>query len=141
MSGPSAPAPLQPSAILKQLFLMSWLWAVFAGFYLVAYVFWVPHLFANLAVVVVVGAVTFVLGASLLADGFGRALQLQTSQPPQLQVPFLRLRRLLGGIVLLGYILVYLPPSGRIVAHWPLDLAITVVAGIVMVVYAVVDQG
>jgi hypothetical protein len=117
---------------------MTWLWAIFAGFYLVAYVFWVPHLFSNVSVVVSVGTATLVVGLSLLADGFRRALQLQG--PTRLRsVPFERARRTVGGLMLLAYLLVYLPPQGRVVAHWPLDLAITAVSGGMMVVYGLMN--
>jgi hypothetical protein len=124
---------------LKQILLMTWLWSIFAGFYLVAYGFWVPRLFSSLPVVVLVILVTLGLGGSILADGFSRALQLQTGTSPK-AVPFVRARQLLGGLVLLAYLSVYLPPGGRIVAHWPLDLAITVLSGVMMVAYAVANK-
>jgi hypothetical protein len=123
----------------EQVFLMSWLWAVLAGFYLVAYVFWVPRLFSSLPLVIVVAAVTLVVGAGLLQDGFLRAIELQTGRKVS-ALPLRRVRRLVGGALLLGYLLVYLPPQGRIVAHWPLDLAITAVSGVVMIVYGVLDR-
>ena len=130
---------MTPSALAKQVFLMTWLWAIFAGFYLVAYVFWVPRLFSGLARRTgVVAAVTLVLGAGFLLDGFLRALELQTSSPMR-AVPLRRIRRFLGGALLLGYLLVYLPPQGRVVAHWPLDLAITLVSGVIMVVYGIMN--
>ena len=124
---------------LKQILLMTWLWSIFAGFYLVAYAFWVPRLFSSLIVVALVILVTLALGGSILADGFSRALQLQTGAS-QKAVPFVRARQLLGGLVLLAYLSVYLPPGGRIVAHWPLDLAITVLSGVMMVAYAVANK-
>lgn len=124
---------------LKQIFLMTWLWSVFAGFYLVAYAFWVPRLFSSLIVVAFVILVTLALGFSLLADGFSRALQLQSGAAPK-AIPFVRGRQLLGGLVLLAYLSVYIPPGGRIVAHWPLDLAITVVSGAIMVAYAIANK-
>ncbi|MDA4135835.1 MAG: hypothetical protein OK449_02390 [Thaumarchaeota archaeon] len=129
---------MTPSALVKQVFLMTWLWAIFAGFYLVAYIFWVPRLFGSLPVILAVAAVTLLFGAGFLLDGFLRALQLQTSSPMR-TVPLIRVRRILGGALLLGYLLVYLPPQGRIVAHWPLDLAITAVSGVIMIVYGVAD--
>ncbi len=119
---------------LKQVFLMTWLWSIFAGFYLVAYAFWVPGLFASPLVVVLVIAATLALGGSFLVDGFSAALQLQTGRAPK-PVPFVRARRLLGGVALLSYSAVYLPRGGRIVAHWPLDLAITLVAGVMLIAY------
>jgi hypothetical protein len=54
-------------------------------------------------------------------------------------IPLRRVRRFLGGALLLAYLLVYLPPQGRIVAHWPLDLAITLVSGAIMVIYGIVN--
>jgi hypothetical protein len=124
---------------LKQVLLMTWLWSIFAGFYLVAYAFWVPRLFSSLPVVVLVVLVTLALGGTILADGFSRAMQLQTGAALK-AVPFVRARWAIGGLVLLAYVSVYLPPTGRIVAHWPLDLAITVVSGVVMLAYAVANK-
>ncbi|MGI0092105.1 MAG: hypothetical protein ACREBS_10380 [Nitrososphaerales archaeon] len=121
---------------IRRLFLMTWLWVIFAGFYLVAYAFWVPSLFSNLAVMIAVLVVTLVLGASQLLDGFRRAIQLQYAEVSR-SLPFKRVWQFLAGIVLLGYVLVYVPPSGRIVAHWPLDLGITIVSGIVIIVYSI----
>jgi hypothetical protein len=129
---------LTPSLLIKQVFQMTWLWAIFAGFYLVAYVFWVPRLFSSLPVIVAVAAVTLLLGAGFLLDGFLKALELQTAAPMRV-IPLRRVRRILGGAVLLGYLLVYLSPQGRVVAHWPLDLAITLVSGVIMVVYGIVN--
>jgi hypothetical protein len=122
----------------KQVFLMSWLWSIFAGFYLVAYVFWVPSLFVSLAEVIVVAAVTLVVGAGLLQDGFLKAIELQMGTKLR-PLPLRRLRRFVGGAMLLGYLGVYLPPQGRVVAHWPLDLAITAVSGVIMVVYGIMN--
>ena len=59
--------------------------------------------------------------------------------PSQRALPDKRFWRVAGGLLLLAYVSVYLPASGRVVAHWPLDLAITVVAGMVMVAYAIAD--
>jgi len=123
----------------KQIFLMTWLWSIFAGFYLVAYAFWVPRLFTSLPVVLLAIAVTLALGGSLLIDGFSRAMQLQNGRALR-RVPFIRPRQLLGGLVLLAYLSVYLPSGGRIVAHWPLDLAITAVSGAAMVAYAITNK-
>jgi len=133
-------APTTPTTgLLTRVFLMTWLWAIFAGFYLVAYAFWVPHLFSSLAAIVVLIAITLALGFGLLYDGFEAALALDEGEPIT-PLPGRRVRRLLGGFVLLLYLSVYLPPSGRIVAHWPLDLAITVVSGVVMIVYGVINK-
>jgi hypothetical protein len=124
---------------LKQIFLMTWLWSIFAGFYLVAYAFWIPRLFSSLPIVVLAILVTLALGGSILADGFSRAMQLQTGAVTRV-VPFVRARQLLGGLVLLAYVSVYLPPGGRIVAHWPLDLAITVLSGVILVAYGITGK-
>jgi len=123
---------------IKRIFLLRWLWSIFSGFYLVAYTFWVPTLFSDLPLKISVFVVTLIVGAGLVMDGFLRAMELEksTSMPA---LPFRRVWRILGGIFLLGYLLVYIPPQGRIVAHWPLDLAITLVGGLVMLAYAVLD--
>jgi hypothetical protein len=127
-------------SLIKKIFLMRWLWAIFAGFYLVAYAFWVPALFDNFSFVVLVIALTLILGLSLLADGFSRALELEyRDRLPAL--PFRRAREALGAVFLFGYLLVYIPPGGRIVAHWPLDMAITLLAAAVMLAYAIWDIG
>jgi len=130
---------MSPYAILRQIFSMTWLWAIFAGFYLVAYVFWVPRLFSNLPLVILVAGVTLVVGAGLLEDGFLGAMRLQSGTAIR-PLPLRRFRRFAGGALLLGYVSVYIPSQGRIVAHWPLDLAITLASGIVMLGYGVLDR-
>lgn len=127
------------TGLATRVFLMTWLWAIFAGFYLVAYAFWVPHLFSSIVAIIAVIAVTLVLGFGLLYDGFEAALGLDEGRPIT-PLPGRRARRFLGGLVLLAYVAVYIPPTGRIVAHWPLDLAITVVSGVVMIVYGIINK-
>jgi len=53
-------------------FKTTWLWSIFAGFYLVACSFWLPSLFSSLVVVIPAAALTLVLGLSFLYDGFRR---------------------------------------------------------------------
>ncbi|MDA4114106.1 MAG: hypothetical protein OK474_08680 [Thaumarchaeota archaeon] len=127
------------TSLLVRIFLLTWLWSIFAGFYLAAYTFWVPTLFTNLLIVIPLVTVTLILGFGLLYDGFGTALTLGGGSPGR-ALPAKRLWRLTGGLFLLAYFSVYLPASGRVVAHWPLDLAITVLAGLVMVAYAIMDR-
>ncbi|MDA4131771.1 MAG: hypothetical protein OK454_01420 [Thaumarchaeota archaeon] len=117
-------------------FKMSWLWSIFAGFYLVAYTFWLPGLSTNALVVIAAAALTLVLGLSLLYDGFSAAVSLQGG-PSAKVLPSRRLRRLTGGVLLIAYLPLYFPSQGRVVAHWPLDLSITVVSGAVMIVYGI----
>jgi hypothetical protein len=124
---------------VSQVFRMSWLWSIFGGFYLVAYAFWVPGLFADLILVIAVAGLTLLLGFGFLYDGFSRAIALQGGRPAK-TLPLGQLRRFAGGGLLLAYLLVYVPPQGRIVAHWPLDLAITAVSGAIMLVYGIEDQ-
>jgi hypothetical protein len=118
---------------------MTWLWVIFAGFYLVAYGFWVPHLFSNLAMMIAVLIVTLVLGGSQLLDGFQRAIQLQYAVVSR-GLPNRRVWHFFAGTLLLGYAFVYVPPDGRIVAHWPLDLGITVVSGITIIAYSILNK-
>ncbi len=121
---------------IRTLFLMRWLWLIFAGFYLLAYTFWVPNLFHDLVVVVLLSVITLIVAGGLFLEGFWRAFEIERNiKMPSL--PLRRLWQLLGGIFLIGYLLVYIPPEGRVVAHWPLDLAITIVAGIMMFVFTV----
>ena len=117
-----------------EIFLMRWLWSIFAGFYLIAYTFWVPGLFNNRLTIISVFAVTLVTGLGLLTDGFLRAMELEsgTTMP---SLPFKQLWMVLGAVLLFGYLLVYIPPKGRIVAHWPWDLVVTFVSGVVMLAY------
>ena len=124
---------------LGQVFKMAWLWSIFAGFYLVASVFWVPGLFANSTVATSAAVLTLVLGIGFLYDGFSGAMALQSGSASRV-LPIRRLRRFVGGALLLAYLLVYVPPQGRIVAHWPLDLAITIVSGALMLVYGIQDK-
>lgn len=120
-------------------FKMPWLWSIFAGFYLVAYTFWLPGLFTNLLVVIAAAALTLILGLSFLYEGFSVAVALQGG-PAAKPLSLRRLRRLTGGGLLIAYLPVYVPPQGRIVAHWPLDMAITVVSAAIMVVYGIQNR-
>ena len=120
---------------IKTVFLMSWLWTLFAGFYLFAYTFWVPTLFDNLLLMIPIFIITLFIGLGLLGEGFFRVIELERkNKMPTL--PYRRVWQAIGGVMLLGYVLVYLPPEGRIVAHWSLDLAITVAAGSMMFYFA-----
>lgn len=124
---------------LKNILQIKWLWSVIAGFYLVAYAFWVPNLFStNLALMISVLAVTLITGFALLADGFLRAAELEngTAMP---DLPLKKLWRFAGAVCIFGYLLVYLRPEGRIVAHWWLDMITTVFAGILLLVYGISD--
>jgi Na+-driven multidrug efflux pump len=92
-------------------FKMTWLWSVFAGFYLVAYCFWLPSLFSSPVVVILAAALTLVLGLSLVYDGFSAAVALQGG-PATKPLSLMRLRRMAGGGLLLAYLLVYAPRKG-----------------------------
>lgn len=126
--------------LMRQVLAMTWLWEIFAGFYIVAYAFWLPRLFDGLLLVILLVIATLAVGCSLLFDGFAAARGLQTGVPIG-SLPYVRPRHLIGGVVLLVYTAVYLPPGGRIVAHWPLDLAITLLSGLILVYYALVGVG
>ena len=117
---------------------MRWLWTIFSSFYLIAYAFWVPTIFENILTMIPILGSTLVIGGGLLVEGAWRVLELDkniTSKMPKL--PKLRIWQAIGGVFLIGYILVYIPEEGRVVAHWPLDLAITILAGIMILVYAI----
>jgi len=119
----------------REIFLMRWLWTIFGGFYLVAYTFWIPGMFTRVFQKISVFAITLIIGGGLLVEGFSRAMELDNgSVMPEL--PFKQIWLALGGVLLLGYLSVYISPKGRIVAHWVLDLVITLVAGVVMLAYS-----
>ena len=124
---------------IRKLFMVTWLWSIFAGFYLVAYSFWVPKLFSNLVVAIPVLIVILILGLSQLFDGFSRAIELQFGGTTQ-TIPYKRIWHLLGGVVLLGFVIVYIPPNGRVVPHWPLDLGITIASGVVIIAYSIMNK-
>ena len=124
--------------LIRKIFLIDWLWKIFAGFYLVAYAFWVPALFDSLSVIVMVISATLILGLGLLADGFSKALKLEY-RVPAMVLPFRRIYVALGAVFLFGYLMVYIPPGGRVVAHWPLDMAITLLSAAVLLVFAIRD--
>ena len=116
---------------------MQWLWSIFASFYLVAYTFWVPTLFDNLLIVIPISSITLIVGGGLLLEGSWRVLELDKNSKQSVRtLPFVRIWWLIGGLLLIGYLFVYLPQEGRLVAHWPLDLAITVIAAIIMLIYS-----
>ena len=119
----------------RDIFLMQWLWTIFAGFYLVAYTFWIPGMFNRIFLKISIFAITLIIGGGLLAEGFLRAMEPDSgSVMPEL--PFKQIWMVLGGVLLLGYLSVYISPKGRIVAHWALDMVITLVAGVVMLAYS-----
>ena len=123
---------------VRRIFFLQWLWSLFASFYLIAYTFWIPTLFDDLFIIISLSSITLIVGGGLLLDGLWRALDLeQNSMKSTPRLPNIRIWWLLGGILLIGYLLVYIPQEGRIVAHWPLDLAITVIAGVIMLIYSV----
>ena len=124
--------------LVKRIFLMRWLWTIFSSFYLIAYAFWIPTLFDNILAIIPILGSTLVVGGGLLVEGAWRVLELDkniTTKMPGL--PKLRIWQALGGIFLISYILVYIPEEGRVVAHWPLDLAITIIAGIIILVFSI----
>ncbi len=124
--------------LIIRIFKIKWLWNIFAGFYLVAYAFWVPNLFGEMFTVIAVIAITLIAGFGLLIDGFSRAYELDGGGAMP-NLPYRRVWRFAGAVLLFWYLRVYIPPTGRIVAHWPLDLAITLVAGLVMLAYGILD--
>ncbi len=125
---------------LENVFTMQWLWELFAGFYLVAYAFWDHVLFNTLLTMIFFFSATLILGIGLGLEGLWRAMSVQRCIPMP-TLPAVRLWWFLGGILLSIYaILVYIPVTGRIVPHWPLDLAITVISIVTLFAYAVSRQ-
>lgn len=119
---------------IRDVFHLRWLWSIFAGFYLIAYTFWVPGMFSRIFLIIPVFVLTLIIGGGLLAEGFLRAMELDSGAAMP-ELPFKQIWMVLGGLLLLGYLSVYLSPRGRIVAHWSLDMVITLVAGVVMLAY------
>ena len=120
---------------IKEIFLMRWLWSIFAGFYLVAYTFWVPGMFKSVFLKISVFAVTLIIGGGLLAEGFLTAMALDSGAiMPEL--PFKHIWMALGGVLLLGYLSVYISPRGRMVPHWSWDMVITLITGVIMLAYS-----
>ena len=116
---------------------MQWLWSLFAAFYLIAYTFWIPTLFADFLIIIPLSSLTLIVGGGLLLEGLWRAIELEKNNKRKMPtLPRIRIWWILGGILLIGYLLVYIPQEGRIVAHWPLDLAITITSGIIMLIYS-----
>ena len=121
---------------IKEFFRLRWLWTLFAGFYLLAYTFWIPTLFDDLLIIIPLSAITLIVGGGLLLEGLWRVLELEKNNRSMPTLPQIRIWWMIGGILLIGYLLVYIPQEGRLVAHWPLDLAITVVAAIITLSYS-----
>jgi len=122
---------------IKEFFLLRWLWELFAGFYLLAYTFWIPTLFDDLLIIIPLSAITLIVGGGLLLEGLWRVLEIEKNNSRSMPtLPRIRIWWMIGGILLIGYLLVYIPQEGRLVAHWPLDLAITVVAAIITLSYS-----
>lgn len=121
---------------IKEFFLLRWLWTLFAGFYLIAYTFWIPTLFDDLLIIIPLSAITLIVGGGLLLEGLWRVLEIGKNNSRIMPtLPRIRIWWMMGGIFLIGYLLVYIPQEGRLVAHWPLDLAITVIAAVIMLIY------
>ena len=126
---------------IKEFFLLRWLWELFAGFYLLAYTFWIPTLFDDLLIIIPLSAITLIVGGGLLLGGLWRVLELEKNNSRSMPtLPRIRIWWMIGGILLIGYLLVYIPQEGRLVAHWPLDLAITVVAAIITLSYSAMSR-
>ena len=119
----------------RDIFLMRWLWSIFAGFYLIVYTFWVPGMFNRIFLKISVFVITLIIGGGLLAEGFLRAMQLDsgTIMP---ELPFKHIWMALGGVLLLGYLSVYISPRGRMVPHWAWDMVITLITGVIMLAYS-----
>ena len=128
---------------LREVYRLRDLWCIFAGFYLIAYSFWWPSLLGGAPLALFVAIVVFVAGLDLLFEGFSRAVFLFSHvKPHQLWYfnwvhKYSRVRFGLYGTLLLTHLVLYIPDIGRIVAHWPLDLVITALAGGILVSYSV----
>ena len=122
--------------LIRKIVLTSWLWEVFAGFYLVTYTFWVPVLFSRPSALVLVCSLNLIIGLSLLIEGFLRALELEYGTIAPV-LPFKRSREALGAVLLFGFLLIYALPRGRLVPHWPLDMTITFLTGAIILAYAI----
>ena len=96
-------------------------------------------MFSNLPLVIVVAAVTLVVGAGLLQDGFLEAAELQRGTGVR-PLPLKRVRQFVGGALLLGYLLAYVQPQGTLLQPWPVAPAITAILGVIMIAYAVVNR-
>lgn len=121
-----------------KIFLIHWLWEVFAGFYLVTYTFWIPAIFSSILAQLLIASLNLIIGMSLLIEGFSRALELEYGMAA-LTLSFKRIREALGAFLLFGYLLIYAKPRGRLVPHWPLDMVITFLTGAIMLAYAIWD--
>ena len=120
-------------AFLREIYKLRDLWCIFSGFYLVAYTFWGW----------VLPVLTLVAGLDLLFEGFSRSAFLfhNVKTNPlwyfNWVIKHSRVRFGLYGTLLLTHLALYIPDTGRIVAHWPLDLVITALAGGILVSYSV----
>ena len=124
---------------MREILSISWLWSILAGLCLIQYVFWVPGLFVSLSLVIGVAAVILVVGAGLVQDGILRLVQQQVGASVR-ALPLRRPRRGLGGILLLGFLVGYIQPQGRLSGYWPLDAVVTLISGAMMIAYGVLDM-
>ena len=117
---------------------MEWLWTIFSSFYLIAYAFWIPVLFENIVVMIPILITTLAIGGGLLVEGAWRVLEFEKNITKMPTLPQLKIWQFVGGIFfLIGFLTVYIPDEGRVVAHWPLDLAITIIAGALILIYSI----
>jgi hypothetical protein len=126
--------------LIRKIVLVHWLWEVFAGFYLATYTFWIPTIFENILAQAFLAALNLIIGLSLLTEGFSRALELEYGMAAVI-MPLKRIREASGAILLLGYLLIYSMPRGRLVPHWPLDMVITFLTGVIIFSYAIWNIG
>ena len=116
---------------------MQWLWTIFSSFYLIAYALWIPILFENIFVMTPILITTLGIGGGLLVEGAWRILEFEKNITKMPTLPQLGIWQFVGGVFLSGFLTVYIPDEGRDVAHWPLDLAITAIAGILILIYPI----
>ena len=103
-------------------------WDLIGAFYLLAYAFWTPFDVFVIDFMVRWPTVTFAVLLGIRANLPSIYDEAERKFPFQINLP-----RIGGGIALLLWSLIYIRESNRIVAHWPLDLIVTLLAGVILV--------
>lgn len=134
--------------LIREILEIRFLAALIGGFFLVAYAFW-PFRLVGFIMAPVSAGVTLFLGGLLLFEAYMRLVDLisdvQVKKPliiPGREKPVIMFEgtgRLLAGSALLAWSLAYVNPASRVAFHWPLDLAVTVFSGALLIYYVISD--
>lgn len=132
--------------ILRSVLESRFLTAIIGGFFLVAYAWWPWRMGMDPIMAAFYSLFTLILGASQLYEGYDKLQYMivdpETEKPEREKkstLPYEGSFRFFSGFMLLVWALAYVNPANRVAFHWPLDLAVTLIAGALMIYYVISD--